>query len=508
MLLFQTHYSNSYKKTCTRREFIVKKFYWGDIHNHNEIGYGAGSLARSYAIAMGCLLDFYAFTPHGHWPDAPDSNSTIRQYHEEGYRKVQKTWPEIVKATELYNVNNKFIAIPAFEWHSSKFGDYCVYLPGKEGATFPAHDLDSLRKFTRKHNALMIPHHIGYRPGARGLDWNNFNPVLSPVVEAFSEHGCSIESQTPYPMTRHSMGGLERSQTVFRQLNQGRFFGVIASSDNHHGHPASYGEGLTGIYTDSLTMESVFEALKHRHTIAVSGDRIEAFLRFDNAVIGDYADSANGAVFEYSALGFAEIEFLQIIKNGLPFFTEIPSGKPDESEFVFRIELGWGAMMEKNITDWKIEVNLQNGKFLRLSPGFCGGASCEKINRIVEFSPEQVLFEAFTSRKNTNSISSLTFHCHGDAAEIIVGSDCVHNGRHFRGTARVKTKDLNRRDSWIQHGDEFPSPVLKIGNYAPLNTFKMRGKWHDQEIKSGDWYMLKVQQKNGSSAWTSPIRIA
>jgi len=28
------------------------------------------------------------------------------------------------------------------------------------------------------------------------------------------------------------------------------------------------------------------------------------------------------------------------------------------------------------------------------------------------------------------------------------------------------------------------------------------------EMKSDDWYMLKVQQKNGHIAWTSPIKIS
>lgn len=38
--------------------------YWGELHNHNELGYAQGSLERSYEIARS-HLDFYAFTPHG-----------------------------------------------------------------------------------------------------------------------------------------------------------------------------------------------------------------------------------------------------------------------------------------------------------------------------------------------------------------------------------------------------------------------------------------------------------
>ena len=44
------------------------RLYWGDIHNHNELGYAQGSLERSCDIARS-HLDFYAFTPHGQHAD-------------------------------------------------------------------------------------------------------------------------------------------------------------------------------------------------------------------------------------------------------------------------------------------------------------------------------------------------------------------------------------------------------------------------------------------------------
>lgn len=50
--------------------------YWGEIHNHNEIGYGLGALERSYQIARNSL-DFYAFTPHGWWADPPENDQAV-----------------------------------------------------------------------------------------------------------------------------------------------------------------------------------------------------------------------------------------------------------------------------------------------------------------------------------------------------------------------------------------------------------------------------------------------
>ena len=42
--------------------------YYGDIHNHNGLGYGKGSLERSLEIARE-HLDFFAFTGHSSWHD-------------------------------------------------------------------------------------------------------------------------------------------------------------------------------------------------------------------------------------------------------------------------------------------------------------------------------------------------------------------------------------------------------------------------------------------------------
>ena len=47
-----------------------KKIYWGDIHNHNAVGYAKGSLERSYDIANS-TLDFFCFTGHSQWHDMP-----------------------------------------------------------------------------------------------------------------------------------------------------------------------------------------------------------------------------------------------------------------------------------------------------------------------------------------------------------------------------------------------------------------------------------------------------
>ena len=59
---------------------------------------------------------------------------------------------------------------------------------------------------------LAIPHHIGYRAGYRGINWDAYREDVSPFVEIFSLHGCSLSDDAPYPML-HDMGPRDAGST-------------------------------------------------------------------------------------------------------------------------------------------------------------------------------------------------------------------------------------------------------------------------------------------------------
>jgi len=54
------------------------KLYFGDLHNHNDVGYAQGALERTFEIAQS-HLDFFAFTPHVWWPDIGRYEKGIEQ---------------------------------------------------------------------------------------------------------------------------------------------------------------------------------------------------------------------------------------------------------------------------------------------------------------------------------------------------------------------------------------------------------------------------------------------
>lgn len=57
---------------------LTLKTFWGDLHNHNNIGYAQGSLRRSFEIARE-HLDFFAFTSHAWWNDIAHYENNIEQ---------------------------------------------------------------------------------------------------------------------------------------------------------------------------------------------------------------------------------------------------------------------------------------------------------------------------------------------------------------------------------------------------------------------------------------------
>src|SRR5690606_3688918 len=142
---------------------------WADLHNHNAVGYGKGSLERSYSIARGALLDVYAFTPHGRWHDAPAEDARMAAYHARGYEIVQQSWPAVQRAANEANADGRFTALVAFEFHSSQFGDYHVLLPGDSGELIDPGSLAELQDYARRCGAVIVPHHMAYEPGWRGV---------------------------------------------------------------------------------------------------------------------------------------------------------------------------------------------------------------------------------------------------------------------------------------------------------------------------------------------------
>lgn len=508
--------------------YMQESLYWGDLHNHNEVGYGEGSLERSFRLARN-TLDFYAFTPHTWWPDLPDRDSKVRDKHLAGFKIVKNRWNEVIEILNNFYEEGKFVTIPAWEWHSLRWGDWCVYFPGSSAEYSRAETLTELKQFTSRKGAVIIPHHCAYARGFRGTDWDSFDPEYSPAAEVFSEHGDSMEPESPHGMYGHSMGGSVPSQSALHQLTSGKRFGITASTDDHYGHPGSFGCGLTGLWAEDLNREQIWGSLNSKRTYAVTGDRIGLAFSMGDAFMGGNIPPKDGIPIRISVAGRSALDKIDLIKNGRTFRSwtggDFSPGRPNISPSLYtgrnsgtgtgkltgntklmRIEWGWDGLSEKGVTRWNISLRSDSGGFSSVEPGFSGGAGSTELENSITTETDKIEISSFTSRMNGSPVSSVTF-LHPARGKITMQVWGIKAGAAFSREASFPESWDDPSGNVISTMDYFSSPKIKI--HPPLSLEKCTFNLEEPGtvLVPGDWFLLRVTQKNGHRAWSSPIWI-
>jgi hypothetical protein len=108
-------------------------------------------------------------------------------------------------------------------------------------------------------------------------------------------------------------------------LDRGYRFGFVGSSDSHDGHPGlahlvTDSGGLAAIITDTLTRESVLEALRARRVYATNGPRILLRTALDSHPMGALipkpkAGGYTGELF-IQVIAEAPLERIDLIRSG------------------------------------------------------------------------------------------------------------------------------------------------------------------------------------------------
>ncbi len=486
--------------------------FWGDLHNHNAIGYAQGSIERTYDIALG-HLDFLAFTPHAQWHDMPVMPNNAHQRWVKGFKVLQESWPKVQKLAAAHNRPGRFVSFLAYEWHSSQFGDYCLYYR-EDGKPLKYFDhVRGLQEYARSTQTTIIPHHLAYKEGWRGANWQYIDPSLSPVMEIYSEHGLSESDRGPRDYLTHSMGGRWTRNTMQHALSKGVHMGVIASSDDHLGYPGAYGEGLAGIWAKDLSRESLFEALWARRTVAITGDRIRLAARLNGKWMGSIVPFTADRDLDVSVEGRDEIDRIDIIKNGRVVHRHFPEDHAQASrrwpgEALCRLEFGWGPWGSLNmnrVCDWDVSVRVHEGKLLSVTPCFQSGPFDEnRRNRIVSRAERECRFQLYSSRSQAfgeRATNAVILHVAGgrnSSLEVAVGKPAEVTVRKTLGELaeynEVETTGPFTAESFIVHRLVLPE------------QFRASFRMSDQGRRGReDWYYVRVTQVNGHQAWSSPI---
>lgn len=490
------------------------KILWGDLHNHCGITYGFGSLENALKAAK-LQLDFCMITGHAMWPDMYEKNEDtefVVNFHLEGFKKLKDHWEEVRQSIQEANTKD-LVTFQGYEMHSCHYGDYHIVSKSDE---LPLIDRNSPKELIEDSGceAIVIPHHIGYTPTYRGINWDEFDEKISPVVEVYSKHGCAMSEQAPFPYY-HNMGPRDTRNTVYKGLEKGKKFGFVASTDHHAGFPGSYGDGLVAVLAQEKTRDSIFKAIQERKTYAVTGDKIACQFSINEALIGSEIE-ADIRKIRYEITTEYWLDKIIVYKNLKPMHIlngEMHQAPCEQGRYKIRVEMGWGN--SEALFTWDGAVKVKQGKIIDYRTYFRGRnvlAPSEDVtydvdqinainNSIVKLSEEQIEWTCQTV-KNKSTLHGMTnqivFEVEGDLTTkvtiLINGVEETHS-----------IKEL-LESGYSQHVKPYHSQAYKVHQAIPETAYTFRMELLDDKKESTcDIYHVEVAQKNGQYAYLSPI---
>jgi hypothetical protein len=492
--------------------------WYGDIHNHCGISYGHGSLDEALRRARR-QLDFVSVTGHAYWPDMPVDDPRVAHivdFHVKGFARLQTLWAGHFDQLAAADEPGVFTVFPGYEIHSFAHGDYTIVYRDIAGqplieAETPA-ELHAKLRAEVGDGAFAFPHHIGYRLGARGVNWDTVVPDLSPVMEIVSMHGCSETSMTDRPFL-HSMGPSDGFSTARHGLSLGHRFGFLGNTDHHSGYPGSYGHGRSAVYAPENTHESLWEGIHQRRTNALTGDCSHLFFAIGDTVQGGQIAAGGPAELELEAVGGSFIDSIDIVRNGDLVSRITPELSPspieaagEDMETLLVLELGWGA--RGSFHDWTGTLELSGGEILSVEPRLRGsevvspleGDGDDEDRTHIGLEGNRISF-SLRSMGNPNNFTSAT---QAIAARIRIRPEAkvrlTLDGQVFEASAeRLLQGALSGNLGPID------SPAFRLHPLPRPHQWQWRGTVGIEPLRRGEWIYARMRQANGQWNWASPI---
>ncbi len=486
--------------------------YWGDLHNHGNVGYAQGSLRRAFEIARN-HLDFFAFTPHAHWHDIGHYDGNVENKWINGFAVTRARWPEVLRTAREFDAPGKFVTIAGYEWHSTSLGDYHILFPDLGAELVTPDDLGGLQRFAKKRGCIMIPHHPANRLGHRGANFFHRDPGVSPLLEMYSEWGNAEHDRAPFPYTRHTEGGRWTKNTLQYLLSQGHRVGVIASTDDHLGFPGAYREGLAAVKAAELTREAIFDALRNRRTYAVTGDRIALDFTLNGEMMGRELPYVRERALRVAVKGWDQVDRVEVLKNNRVIHRDFPMDRAASPRswnlpVLVRFEYGWGpwpALGMSRTCDWSFQVSIEGGVLHDLQPCFQSGPlDEERRDRIVERTERSVRVQSFTAlREQFEDISTKA---------VVLRLRGTPETRLTIALDKPSAKSLTLTLAELAECGEalftgpFPRESALVHRLVFNENYETAFTVNDTDSGSAaNWYYVRVVQANGQLAWSSPI---
>ena len=508
----------------------MKKYriFWGETHDNTYQHVSASlPIEESFRRAAG-HLDFYAAAYYTACPE-PSASGRLPLECWKPQERLDREWAELNEVSRRLNEPGRFVTFPGYEWQGNGFsGDHNIIARREGLPIFRVDTIGELYDCLRGKEALAIPHHTAYRPGVRGRDWNCFDEDLSPFCEIFSLHGCSETDEEMPGLRRNThMGPGIGGGTWQDALDKGCHIGAVCSTDNWGDMPGRHGWGRMACLARDLTREGLWEAFRARRVYGVTGDRIALDFALNDACMGSIIRSDGVRRIRVRAVGSDALDRIEILRNGRVIATHCHQGtwempRPEQrGRWKMRIEAGWGPRPnELAVPDrlWEGELRVRGGKMLGfepcwISPGqgrprLAGGAAAfEMLSRAEDIGSTHNAnvfeFEAEPSaqavvRMNGPEERRAVGELARSSREMWFKDECV---QMLHDLAGIEPYSPERMD--VYHHLAYK---VKIHRAVPEAAYSAVFEIEDDEPLTGEAnYRVRVEQRNGQRAWSSPI---
>jgi len=501
------------------------ELFWGEIHTHTDLSDGNGSPENNFEIAKS-HLDFWAMADHAY-----DEVVFDRDYREDGPGRhlLNERWERVQDLCRTYEHPGTFIPFLAYEWTNFQYGHHNVYYLDYDQPIRMPPTLPELYGALRNEDALVIPHHGGYPVGVCGKNWDFHDEHLTPFAEIYSLHGSSEGPGGIDPILTYGswMGPGASGGSVQEGLARGYRLGIMASSDSHGDHPGAYDNGLIAAYAEELTRPSLWETFRRRRIYGVTGDRIALDVSINGRPMGSSFRCEGNRAIRISVLGWDKIDRVDLIKNNAFLHTFVePEGRTARLSgtvrFRFMVEWGWDS---RGAREWDGNLRIAGGRIREAIPCFRGNVA----GRIGRGISSQTDSECRWRSRTEPAKGRMHFRWFADAIAFEV--ECEEDAQllfSFVCDERKQDWTISPRD--IMDG----SSVMYIEDIPPTNNgsywrfmesvakVKVHQGWPtdhltldltyedapaDSQESGTDFYYVRVIQRNGQRAWSSPIWI-
>ncbi len=513
----------------------MRQRYWSDFHTNMHSRH-LEQLEQWYGFARE-MLDFWAPVYYPYFVNRSENGF--------GY---EDTLPEETYQRDFERLKNflkekpeDFLLYAGYEWQGNgKDGDHNVFFQDfTQDMQMPMTYEELYRMYRNAGEKVMaIPHHTGYQPGHRGKNWETNREDFSPVTEIYSSHGSSEDSEASIPLNVHIHMGPRTERGTFRwAMRQNIHAGVIASGDNHV-CPAISGNGFFAVLAERYDRESIFQAIRSRHTYGVSRSRIELDYTINGEIMGSRIKSGRENKAEIQVVGSGAVDRIELYRNGIldrcythrgTWERALPEKKV---RFKFEIEAGWGPDrrvfpdMEERL--WHIEV-FTPGKILGVEKLWTSPGSAVTVENQQKIKADIVTRKTIQGNGKLSQKNYLTPNIQNQSIIMEMEAnreDAVRftiDGKDFQ----VPVSTLLEESVLIANEEE-AAQLLKE-RFGFTEYYREDAWWHNTykvlihraspqaaytvnitDVIEGlereeDSFYVKAVQENGDTAWSSPI---